>query len=371
VASIAVDTRGPEDTVYVGYPTFRMGAPSMPMLAISTDGGRTFGEPINLIGDHFEREEARQEALQGRGANPPPFINQPATPPDQITADKFGGCCSRVVLDDKGTIYVLWPMSATIVPPPVPTYYLSRSTDGGTTFTVSRALLPSPTLGQAVFRWSPLGGPDGSLHLVFENKVPPLQGDRDIYHQSSTDGGRTWSTPRLLNDDDPKLLAAQFMPNMNIAPNGRIDVAWWDFRNDAGNFRNDVYMASSDDNGRTWSPNIRVTDRSIDRKIGPWSNGFDVRQPVGLAATDRYTIAAWDDTRNGDPDGEAQDLYGAFVQFAPLPAPVSNTWVYVLSALLGLVLAGTVITVFALAARRRARPPKSTTEPAPERAGVR
>ena len=40
----------------------------------------------------------------------------------------------------------------------------------------------------------------------------------------SSDGGRTWTPPQMLNDDDPKLLRAQFMPNMNVAPNGRIAV---------------------------------------------------------------------------------------------------------------------------------------------------
>jgi hypothetical protein len=366
VASIAVDTRGPEDVVYVGWPLVRMGSPPIPMMGVSSDGGRTFGEPVSLIGDHFASEEARQVALAGRPTVVAAFVTQPRTPPEQITAEKFGGCCSRVVLDDKGTVYAMWPLSTAIVPPAVSTYYLSRSTDGGKTFTVSQAVRPSPTLGNASIRWSPLGGPDGTLHVVFENKTPAFQGDRDIFHQSSTDGGRTWTTPRLLNDDDPKLLSAQFMPNLNIAPNGRLDVVWWDFRNDTGSFRNDVYMVSSSDNGRTWSPNIRVTNQSIDRKIGPWSNGYDVRQPVGLMATDRYTLAAWDDTRNGDADGEAQDLYGAFVQFEPLPPPVSHTWIYTLAAVSGLVLAGGVITVVGLVNRRRTRRPEMTqTTPEP------
>jgi hypothetical protein len=369
VASIAVDTRGPEDTVYVGWPLFRSGFPT-PMMGVSTDGGKTFGEPVSVIGDHFASDEARQAALAGRPTKSPPFVTQAPTPPEQITADKFGGCCSRIVLDDKGTIYALWPLATTVVPAPNSSYYLSRSTDGGKTFTVSRAVGPSVTLGNPSIRWSPLGGLDGTLHVAFDNKVPALQGDRDIYHQSSSDGGRTWTAARMLNDDDPKLLGAQFMPNMNIAPNGRIDIAWWDFRNDTGTFRNDVYMASSSDNGRSWSPNIRVTNQSIDRKIGPWSNGYDVRQPVGLTATDRYTLAAWDDTRNGDADGEAQDLYGAFVQFEPLPPPVSHTWIYTLAAVSGLVLAGGVITVFGLVNRRRMKPPGTPAEPALERAEV-
>ena len=64
-----------------------------------------------------------------------------------------------------------------------------------------------------------------------------------------------------------------------MAPNGRVDVAWFDFRNDpafvartataAPRIRYaDVYMASSTDGGKTWGPNLRVTDRAIDTSIG-------------------------------------------------------------------------------------------------------
>lgn len=372
VASIAVDTRGPEDAVYVGFQRIRSvpGATPQPMLVVSTDGARTFSEPVSVMGDFFTNEAVRQTAFIDQPTVRPPGFSLPDTPPDQITADKFGGSAPKVVIDGKGKVYALFVLVSTVVPPPNRSPYLARSTDGGKTFTVSQAVRPSPTLGNPVLRWSPAGGPEGTLHLVYENKLPAAQGDRDIYYQGSTDGGRTWSEPRMLNDDDPKGLAAQFMPNLNVAPNGRIDVAWWDFRNDTGAFLNDVYLASSSDNGRTWSPNVRVSDRAIDRKIGPWSNGFDVRQPVGLTATDRYTIAAWDDTRNGDAETDLQDLYSAFVQFSPLPAGASRTWAYVLAAVVGLFLAGLVTTVVGLASRRRPHPPESHTEPAPESAGV-
>ena len=112
------------------------------------------------------------------------------------------------------------------------------------------------------------------------------------------------------------------MPNMNVAPNGQVDIPWWDFRNDTGAFRNDLYMVSSSDNGRR-SPNIRVTNQSIDRKIGRWANGTTFASPMALTATERYTPRRHD-TRNGDADGQAQYLYGAFVQFEALPPPVSH-----------------------------------------------
>ncbi len=76
-------------------------------------------------------------------------------------------------------------------------------------------------------------------------------GDRDILYRRSTDGGRSFSEPRRINDDDPALRRVQGSPNVSVAPNGRLDAIWWDFRNDPGLFANDVYYSYSTDDGVT------------------------------------------------------------------------------------------------------------------------
>ena len=80
----------------------------------------------------------------------------------------------------------------------------------------------------------------------------------------------------MLNDDDPAKIFPQGIPNMAVAPNRRVDIAWWDLRNDPGiSFGNDVHYASSSDNGATWSKNMRVTGQlgpnpgRGDRRAGP------------------------------------------------------------------------------------------------------
>ncbi len=87
-----------------------------------------------------------------------------------------------------------------------------------------------------ILKWSPAGGPQGSLHVIYEDKVnqPPTGADRDIYYQRSTDGGRTWTQAKMLNDDDPSKLAVQITPNIDVTPEGRVDAVWWDFRDDRG-----------------------------------------------------------------------------------------------------------------------------------------
>ena len=408
ITDVVVDTKsGSRDVVYVGwranYPLARPSRPSLPMVAVSTDGGRRFSEPRNAVGPFFEQAQVRETVLRTAppttaaptttapaapptttspqsapgtippGAPPAPPAAAPSAPRDAVA--NFGGGNPKLAVDGKGALYVLWPQAtANIEPRPDNPLYLSRSTDQGRTFTVHQAAPPSNWYGGAVMRWSPKGGPDGSLHVVTEDKLGQTQGDRDIYYRRSTDGGRTWSEGRVIHDDDPELLIGQFIPNLSVAPNGRLDAVWWDFRNDPGTYVNDVYYAYSTDDGKTWSRNIRVTDRSINRRIGPWSNNFDMRQPPGVASTNAYALMAWDDTRNGDPVGQAQDVYASAVQFRQLAGGASNTLKYVLAGVIGLLVAGLALLALALTARRRTGgpPPAAETVPAAgrEAAGV-
>jgi hypothetical protein len=375
VASLAVDRRPSGDVLYVGwtqrFPNARPPKPGVPVVAVSSDGGRTFSGGVSVIGEHFEDEANWRRLAQDQPTGVLP--GSVRTPPDAMHGDLFGGFNPQVVVGSGGAVFAIWTHQTIGLTPPVPnSLFISRSDDGGKSYAVvNHVVRPSGAFGNPAVAWTPAGGGAGTIHLVYEDKTPLVQGDRDIVYQRSSDGGRSWSPRKVLNDDDPRALVSQFLPNIVATPDGRVDVAWWDFRHDTGAFFNDAYMVSSPDNGATWSGNIRVTDRSIDRKIGPWSNGYDVRQPPGLAATGRYTVVAWDDTRDGDPDGQAQDLYRAFVQFAALPSPTSPALVYLFAGVVGLVLAGLVVTAATFVHGRRARGRlEADTGATPETAGV-
>ena len=252
--------------------------------------------------------------------------------------------------------------------------YVSRSVDGGKTF-AEHALAHTMTAEGAgllnpMLEWSPRGGPEGSLHLVYESRKEPAQGDRDVQYQRSLDGGRTWSEVKALNDDDPKQLFGQFLPNVQVAPNGRVDVAWWDLRDGAARYATDVYYSSSENAGETWSKNVRVTDRSIDRTIGIWTDNSDTRQPPGLGSADELAVLVWDDTRNGDHVTDTQDLRAAAVQFTPLEGGASSERLlaYGLAGLAGTGAVGLALVAAALLARRRASPPVPERDVEPARA---
>ena len=349
VSSVAVDTTsGPEDIVYVAYrrsnPNATPAPHRPPMVAVSTDGGKSFGEPIEVISFYKKT------------------VKNPANGQDVAIGMAFNAPVLSV--DDKGTLYVLYPANAvaTITPPQPFPVLLAKSTDRGQSFTFTEAAPPSMYTEHVVMmKWTKAGGAQGTLHIIYEDKPdqPAKSADRDIYYTRSTDGGQTFSPPKLLNDDDPSKLAVQATPNLSVAPNGRVDAVWWDFRDDAGRFANDVYYAYSEDNGATWSKNIRITDRSVNRKIGVWSNGADIRQPPGIVSTDKLTIIGWDDTRLGDDTTHTQDIFTRVVQFEALGG--SNDLArYAIGAIAGLGLVGIVLLVLSAATRRRSPAPAAT-----------
>jgi Neuraminidase (sialidase) len=302
VTALVVDREtGSDDIVYVTWQRSLPGRsapnqePTRIFTAISTNGGRTFGEPIEMTGEVWKNEALRTKALSLRSSAttiPPPNASTTTTtvPPtgsraaEPNQAVNFGGRNPTSAIDDKGNVYVIWHSATSNISPSPPNgYFLTKSTDRGRTWTTTQIgeFDRKNGLGSRL-AWSPEGGDGGTLHWVFMGTdTPDISAYGTVYHRRSTDGGRTWTERRILPDVDPKELKGQFIPNLAVAPNGRVDVAWWDTRNDPGNRSNDVYYAYSEDNGRTWAPNRRISDVSINRTYGVWGVNYDMSSPPG------------------------------------------------------------------------------------------
>lgn len=354
VSTIAVDTTGAQDVVYIAwranhFPTNRS------WMVVSTDGGDTFSEPRDAVVGFWEDPD-----------NWPDDV-----PDDQRIVDNAGSANPALTIDESGNVYVLWErrLNSDVETDTSHTSYVSRSSDRGETWEYFEVAPGLPNLGNSILRWGPEGGSDGSLHVVYHAKEDQPQGDTDIYYQRSTDRGETWTEPMVISDDDPEALRAQLLPNIAVGPDGRLEAAWWDFRDDPGTHANDVYQTVSHDNGETWSANQRISDQSIVRSIGPWSGGFDMRMPVGIAASGSYTVFGWSDTRNGDEVTQAQDIYTAALQYEPLPAAFPRVLAYLLAAVIGLLFVGLLLLVAAFFARRfmGGGTPPTTTPTRPQR----
>ncbi|HEX6596235.1 MAG TPA: hypothetical protein VF045_04835, partial [Acidimicrobiales bacterium] len=142
-------------------------------------------------------------------------------------------------------------------------------------------------------------------------------------------------------------------PQISMSDGGRIDVAWYDWRDDPfpapavgpgnvlGLFTNrgkvaSVYLTSSRDGGRTWSPNVRVNDQLIDRTVGTWANNYDVLAPPAVASTSTGAIVAWSDTRHASTISQTQDIATATVTFEqPATARVTGLQATLVGALVG------------------------------------
>ncbi len=118
--------------------------------------------------------------------------------------------------------------------------------------------------------------------------------DANVMMASSGDQGQTWTAP--VRVDDAIMTSTQVLPTVSVAPNGRVDIAWMDGRDTRGvNVQGyptfRTYAASSHDAGATWSANVAVSDAPL---VSAWSrhqNGaVFIGDYMGIASTDE---AAW------------------------------------------------------------------------------
>ncbi len=253
---IAVDATGGrhDGNVYLVWTEFPLRGASRILFARSTDGGKSFSNPIRL-------------STSGSGV-------QGAIP----------------AVGSRGELYVAWEDRSGLQ-----TGYirLRRSDDAGknwgpeitgatfTRITERRATLacgrPALNGHVRVNEFPSLdidrgdGAGAGNLYIAFAaDPGRQSRGDAaDVYVVRSEDGGSTWSTPLnvvkggAVTADGDETTNDNFMPVLSVAPEGQVNVFFYDRRHDRDNRRLDVYRALSADQGRTWV-NQRLTAESFD-----------------------------------------------------------------------------------------------------------
>ncbi|MGI9120064.1 MAG: sialidase family protein [Acidimicrobiales bacterium] len=258
----------------------------------SSDGGRTFSEPVALSDPERERVGAASPVIDSAG--------------------------DLVVLyqdfkDDRRDFEGL--------DGPVPdgpfALVVTRSEDGGRTFSpgieLESGLVPARRFLVFLPEYPSLAaGPDGVLYAAWADA---RSGDEDVLFRRSDDGGATWAGAVTVNDNPAGDGTDQYLPRLSVAPGGRVDVLFYDRRRDPGNVATDAFLATSDDGGRSFT-NHRVSSASFSSEVGPTfgpAYGYDFGTRLGLVSDDDSVYATWTDTRLGNGDTGRQDVFGVSV----------------------------------------------------------
>lgn len=237
---------------------------------------------------------------------------------------------------------------------------LARSTDGGATWQEALVddqvrpterfivfLPPTPSLA--------VDPESGQLYVGFTDG---RRGDADVHLWTSSDGGQTFSPPVRVNDTPERDGTSQYLPRLDVAAGGRVDVLYFDRREDQTNIFNEVSLQSSFDRGRTFTRRVKVSDRAFDSRIGQGieRNLPDLGSRLALVSTARRALAVWPDTRAGNQLTGKQDLASAVVD-VPKPGGRSLTWLRTPGAV-GMVL-GLALLLLTLRSLRSGRPRRS------------
>ena len=124
----------------------------------------------------------------------------------------------------------------------------------------------------------------GNAYVVWQGtSSPSAPSDDTIYLSRSTDGGATWSTPTKVNQTPNG--AAAFMPSVHVAADGTVGVTYYDLRNnDAGpGLPTDVWIVHSHDAGATFGFEARIAG-SFDYTIAPDAGGYFLGDYQGLGS---------------------------------------------------------------------------------------
>lgn len=309
-----------------------------PIMAIrSDDGGVNWAKPVRVSSSSRERVVAPSPAA----GSAPDELNVLYLDLGDDVLDYGGGHRGRGGPPYDGT----WQL------------VLARSTDKGATWKesvvdatitpIERFIAftpPSPSI--AVDRDS------GRIYAAFHDG---RRGDPDVWLWSLARGGGEWAGPVRVNDTPKGDNTAQYLPQLAVAPGGRLDVMYYDRRADRTNVLNEVSLQASFDDGKTFLPRVRLSDRAFSSRIGFGLERDlpDLGSRLALISTDTRSYGVWTDTRGGSVRTAKQDLGRGVVAFNDPPRLSSSAETALRIGGIALALAGIGVGVLALSRRRR------------------
>jgi len=318
---VCIDTDG---RFYVAYIAFeRENDPNGLYVQTSTDTGQTWSEPVAVC--------------ENQGEPPLAFEDKP-----------YAACDIYPFSPYVNTFYITWTKFTVDGEAPI---YFSRSINGGQTFSVPERLsqggacqFSCPAVGpfgEVYAVWYQYGGlsrirfvrsldggetwdpevtvancdddlgenpcgsfrtpsypvvscdiSDGPQHgWIYVSWVDNRNENPDIYFCRSTNGGSTWSTPQMINDDS--IHAWQWWQWIVVHPQtGEIGLSWFDRRDDPNDCLYGIYATTSTDGGFTWTKNFPISSVASDP-----TDSYFLGDYSGATFRDNGFYSAWTDLR--------------------------------------------------------------------------
>lgn len=346
---------GPDGSLFALYAnlTGPGNVPESLWMARSLDGGRNFGEPVRVTGEFAFQGRLAIDAMTGR-------VYVTYLQADQLGLLRFDGEPPRVMLrfsDDGGRSFS----------DPLPVSDNGRRTVGAAVPVVSdhgdlavvfvdfnndvrdfenqpgppwtepfhlvvRLIEPPGDLGpevtiddrlRATRRFLPFlpdfpsatFDAEGTLHVAWADG---REGDLDVFHSSSPDGGLTWGVTTRVNDNPAGDGTSQYLPAVDVTAEGRVDILFYDRRVDPADVWMGVTLASSRDPGDGFA-NHALSTVPFDSRVGSSASTdleVDFGARIGIESSGGQVFAVWTDTRLGDQGSGRQDVVGRVVEMA-------------------------------------------------------
>lgn len=262
-----------------------LGSPPNPILmATSRDGGATFPE----------RAQVSDPARQRAGA---------ATPAAAPNGDVF------VLYQDYGSDVADFEGLPGGVHRGTFSLVVARSDNGGSSFSTAGVaesdVVPSERFLVFLPKFPSLAVDprDGAVYVAWSDY---RYGDSDVFVRRSSDRGETWSEPVRVDNHQDSPGEDQYLPELAVAPDGRVDVVFLDRADQPQGLPATVVLSTSVDDGNTWDAAAVA------------SGVFDARgTTLGLASTSGAAYAVWADRDAGRGGSAEQDLAFAPVRVTP------------------------------------------------------
>lgn len=265
----------------------------------SEDGGATWERPVNVSGPSRARTVAPVPVAGALGELYVLYLDLGA---DRL--DYEGGHQGR------GGAAYQGPFSLV----------LARSRDGGESWTesvVDRGIKP---IHRFVVLFPPypslaVDRRNGKIYAAFHDA---RFGDPDVALWSLSPGSDSWKGPTRVNDTPERDGTWQYLPQLAVAPDGRLDVVYYDRRADERNVMNAASFQSSFDGGDSFISSERLSSRPFDSRIGFGGKAGlpDLGSRLALLSDRERALAVWTDTRAGTRASNKQDLSRAVVAFS-------------------------------------------------------